>query len=223
MNEIESKVAFFLPTFNEEKSIKRVITDIKKAFNGYFFVVDGYSTDRTVEISRSMGIEVYNRCVPGKGAAFRKALEVASANNKEFLVFIDCDNTYDPKDIGKILENIELYDLVIGVRPMNKIHGFMKKFGNVFVTELMNILYNGHIKDSISGFKCLRVNKFKNIITEDGFAADALICVLALKYKMSVNTVPINYYEERTGNSKMSLWIGIKELAKFTVALIRLK
>ena len=51
-------LSIFIPTFNEEIHIERAL---KSAFNltKNVFVIDSYSTDRTVEIAERMGAKVY--------------------------------------------------------------------------------------------------------------------------------------------------------------------
>ena len=213
MNLISDNIALCLPTYNEEINIAPVLLDIQKAYSGLLFVVDGFSTDNTVKIAEQMGITVYTRELPGKGSAIQKAMEIAEQNNKEFLIYLDCDRTYSANDLIKLLENLEDYDLVIGVRPLKTIKSVSRRVGNVIATAIINIFYKGKLQDSLSGFKCLRVSKFKPLIQENGFLIESLICLYALKYKMSINLVPINYYE-RVGVSKMSTAQGLKALYK---------
>lgn len=214
----KNNIALFLPTFNEEQNIEAVIADIQKHFHGFLFVVDGFSTDNTVKIAQQMNVPVYFRDAHGKGAAIRMALEIAEANNKDFLLFMDCDRTYSPKNIPAMLQDIEGYDLVIGVRELKTIRPYFRRIGNIVATTVINLPLKGKIRDSISGFKCLRVNKFKDLIQENGFVADALICVYALKYGMKIQMVPIDYFE-RTGESKMGFWVGVRELVKLLKAI----
>ena len=213
MNLISDNIALCLPTYNEEINIAPVLLDIQKIYSGLLFVVDGFSTDNTVKIAEQMGIPVYTRELPGKGSAIQKAMEIAAQNNKEFLIYLDCDRTYSANDLIKLLENLEDYDLVIGVRPLKTIKSISRRVGNVIATAIINIFYKGKLQDSLSGFKCLRVSKFKPLIQENGFLIESLICLYALKYKMSINLVPINYYE-RVGVSKMNTAEGLKALYK---------
>ena len=206
-------IAFLLPTLNEEDSVKRMILNIKQNYQGLLFIVDGFSTDNTVKIATELGVPVYSRLAYGKGSAIQKALEIAALHGKEYLLFTDCDMSYDPNNIMDILHDLDKYDLVIGVRPLKTIGSVSRRVGNVIATAIINIIYKGKVQDSLSGFKCLRVNKFKPLIKEDGFVVESLICLYALKYNMSINLVPINYYE-RVGTSKMSTAKGIKELIK---------
>jgi dolichol-phosphate hexosyltransferase len=212
-------VAMFLPTFNEELNVKEVISGIRENFEGVLFIVDGYSTDNTVRIAEELKVPVFSRDAPGKGAAIRAALQIADELGKDFLLFMDCDSTYDAGDIEHMLYNIESYDLVIGTRPLSLVHTPFRRLGNKIATAIINLPFKGKIKDSISGFKCMRVKRFKHLIVEDGFVADALICLFALRDQMKIKLVPIKSYE-RKGQSKMGFWVGMLELVKLIAAIV---
>lgn len=215
-------IAFCLPTFNEEVNVEYVVSDIRKVYDGFLFIVDGFSTDNTVAMAEKMNVPVYKRTFNGKGSALQKALEISVENRKEFLMYMDCDRTYSAKDIIKITEHIQDFDLIVGERPLATIEPPYRRWGNIIVTGLINTVFNGKFTDSFSGFKCLRTNKYENAFTEKGFAIDPLLCAYALQYNMRINTIPIKYYK-REGESKINFAIGILEFIKFIRALWILK
>lgn len=49
-------ITIVLPTLNEEKAIGKVIDELLSEGYTNILVIDGYSTDRTVEIARSKGL-----------------------------------------------------------------------------------------------------------------------------------------------------------------------
>ncbi|NBX81455.1 MAG: glycosyltransferase family 2 protein, partial [Flavobacteriales bacterium] len=201
-----------------------VLLEIRKKFNGYVFLVDGFSTDNTVNLARKNGIDVFFRNNHGKGSAIQKALEIANSKKIEYLLFFDCDQTYSANDIEKFLFHLPSSDLVIGVRNLKSIKPFSRRLGNIVATKLINLALKGNIKDSISGFKGIRVSSFYQKIHENGFVADALICVIALNNKLKIEHVEIEY-NERVGKSKMNLLIGLIELFKllFSISKILMK
>jgi dolichol-phosphate hexosyltransferase len=217
-----NNIAFCLPTFNEEENVEYVVSDIRKVYADFLFIVDGFSTDKTVAIAEQLGVPVYKRTLKGKGSAIQKALEVAAQNGKDFLIYMDCDRTYNVADVIKITENIHDFDLVIGVRPLSAIKQFYRKFGNLIAAGLVNIAFNGNIKDPISGFKGLRVSKFKSLLTENEAVIEAIICAYALKYNMSIKMFPTDYYE-RVGKSKENRLSGIRYLITFVRKIIHMK
>ena len=51
MSKITDSCAFCLPTLNEEENVEYVVSEIRKVYNGFLFIVDGFSSDRTVVIA----------------------------------------------------------------------------------------------------------------------------------------------------------------------------
>ena len=115
--------SIILPAFNEEKAMGIVIDDIQKVMSqtsyAYeLFVVDDASSDRTVEIAKSKGIEVI--CHPfqrGSGAARKTGIRHAKG---DIIVMMVADGTYDVNDIPKMLALFPKVDQVIGARTCEK-------------------------------------------------------------------------------------------------------
>ncbi len=84
------KISVIIPAYNEEATIADVIKTVKKVskLDSIIVVSDG-STDRTVEIARSLGVNVceMERNI-GKGAAIMKGFE---KTDSEILLFLDAD------------------------------------------------------------------------------------------------------------------------------------
>lgn len=97
-------VSLVLPTLNEEKTVGKIISTIKRALVDRvplldeLLVIDSNSDDRTVDIVTSLGVPVYKHpeVLPeygsyrGKGEALWKSLHVATG---DIIVWIDSDIT----------------------------------------------------------------------------------------------------------------------------------
>jgi len=145
-------ISLALPTLNEEKTVGKIITTIKRQLVERFplideiVVIDSDSDDRTVEIVEALGIRVYKHpdilpqygSYPGKGEALWKSLYVTKG---DIIVWIDSDITgIHPKFvyglIGPLLTQPNL-GFVKGFyrRPLN-LGGQMLTTGGGRVTEL---------------------------------------------------------------------------------------
>ena len=107
----KSEIAIVIPTLNEEKGISSTIKTIKQSLDGKFsyeiLVVDGLSTDKTVEIAKSLGAKVIRQRRSGYGDALQAGFYyVDTQMNSLITVMIDADGTYEPKDIEKMAEII---------------------------------------------------------------------------------------------------------------------
>ncbi len=147
-----TSISLALPTLNEEKTVGKIVSTIKKQLVerfplvDEFIVVDSGSEDRTVEIVTNLGIRVVNHAdiLPlegsyrGKGEALWKSLHVTSG---DILVWVDSDITgFNPKFVygllGPLLTQPHL-GFVKGFyrRPLN-LGGQISTTGGGRVTEL---------------------------------------------------------------------------------------
>ncbi|MEM0079622.1 MAG: glycosyltransferase [Candidatus Nezhaarchaeales archaeon] len=196
-------VTILIPTLNEEKAIGRVIQELIE--NGYkkILVVDGYSSDRTVEVARENGAEVIYQVGHGKVAAIKTGLEKVDT---PYVLIMDGDGTYNPEDIEKLLKAAEHgYDEVIGFRVNRKNIPKLHRIGNKIISTVISLLMGQRVKDPCSGMYLLRTDFAKSLeITATGFDIEAEIVCQSLAHG-KVAEVPISY-RERVGRSKLRTW-----------------
>jgi len=115
-------VEIIIPTLNEESSIGDVIRSIKDQslpVKTSILVIDGGSTDRTIEICEEEKVPVIRQIGTGKGNAMKESID---HTDSEIVVFIDGDGTYSADDLGKLLSPIlqNKADMVVGSRLIGK-------------------------------------------------------------------------------------------------------
>jgi dolichol-phosphate hexosyltransferase len=208
---MSSEICIILPTLNEEKAIGRVIEEIPvRTLNtlGYkveVLVVDGISTDRTVQIAREMGARIIQEPRRGKGRAVRTALEGIKA---DFIFMLDGDYTYPSSYIPAMLEVLQKHPVVIGSRLRgNREKGAMRRFnlfGNNLLTNLANLLYRTRISDLCTGYWGFRRDAIENInLTSNGFQIEAELLIKTAKKGYKIAEIPIDY-RLRKGKAKLS-------------------
>ncbi len=204
LKNINALVTIVIPTKNEENAIEKVIDELHDYGFNNILVVDGFSTDRTVELARKKGAKVVNQYGRGKTGALKTAIDNITT---PYMVVIDGDYTYDPSNIKELLIHADTHAEVIGVRvptspeSMTKLH----KFGNKVLTGVFNLLVGTKISDLCSGLYVLRTNIAKRLRFEgSGFDVEAEIAAqIAAMDKIA--EVPINY-RPRLGKEKLSTW-----------------
>ena len=119
-----TKIAVLIPCYNEEKSIAKVIADVKKYLpSAEVYVYDNNSTDRTAEIAKKSGAVVKYENHQGKGNVVRRMFSDIDA---DVYVMTDGDETYDLsrcKDLINYLHDNNL-DMVVGARK--EVRKYMK-------------------------------------------------------------------------------------------------
>jgi len=195
-------VTILIPTLNEEEAIGKVIQELKSHGYRNILVVDGYSTDRTVEIAEKKGAKVIYQVGHGKAAAVKTGLEKVRT---PYVLIMDGDGTYDPKDIEKLLRAAAEHGLdeVIGYRVNRENIPLLNRIGNKVISLLLSLLMGQRIKDPCSGMYLLRTDMARNLeITATGFDIEVEIVAQMLALG-NVAEVPINY-RKRIGRSKLS-------------------
>jgi len=208
------KTLVCLPTKNEKESIVQMIDGILR-LNLDLIVVDENSKDGTIEIVKSHDVKIYQRDGSGKAYGVRKALEVALDLGYDNLALIDCDNSYQPEYIPRLLEFLPEYDMVVGARHMKDIQ-FSHRLVNLFHTGIINILFGSRLKDINSGLRIFKLNKFIEQFSATGFDIEAEITTKAIKNRLKIKEVSIQY-RKRSGRSKIRVWDTFRILKRIII------
>jgi dolichol-phosphate mannosyltransferase len=197
----KDQVSIVLPTLNESSAISQVIEEIKEEGYHSIIVVDGYSTDMTDRIAFGNGVKLAYQHGIGKAGAVKTALE---HEKKPYVLFMDGDGTYDPKDIWRLLNHADRYSHVIGARDrkyINRVH----RFGNWVISRLFSLLFGVKVTDVCSGMYLLETTEAKDYnLEEHGFVAEIELAAQSAT-KQQLTEVPINY-RPRIGKGKLSTW-----------------
>ena len=201
----KNDVTIVLPTLNEEKAIGLVIDELRKEGYNNIIVVDGYSSDRTVEIARSKGVKVIFQEGRGKGGAIKTAIKYVKT---PYILVMDADHTYDPKYIERMLEKASEYDEIIGMRKNREKIPWIHRIGNRIISLTISILMGKRINDPCSGMYLLKTETIKKLeLTSAGFDIEIEICgqIAAIG---KITEIPIKY-RERIGPPKLRATQGI--------------
>ncbi|MCP8317830.1 MAG: glycosyltransferase [archaeon] len=197
------QVTVVLPTLNEEEAVDIIIKEVKSAGFENILVVDGYSSDRTVDIAKQNGIKVILQHGRGKVMAMETAVNHVET---PYMLVMDCDCTYDPKEIWLLLNHGEQFDMVIGARRNCRDNiPSVNRFGNWVITKAFNALLGKGLSDVCSGMYLLRTDMAKKLeFSTSGFSVEV---EMASQLAMDgiVTEVPVSY-RKRVGKQKLSRW-----------------
>ncbi|MEM1961506.1 MAG: glycosyltransferase family 2 protein [Sulfolobales archaeon] len=202
----KEEITVLIPTLMEEEAIGLVLSELKSEGYTNILVVDGHSTDRTVEIAKSMGVEVTYQDGRGKADAIKTGLRYVRT---PYVVVMDGDYTYNPKDIEKLLESMDEYDEVIGVRDRANIPR-VNRFGNLVITWLFNLLFGTKLRDVCSGMYLLRTDVAREVGFESrGFSVEVEIAAHVASTGGRIGEVEISY-RKRIGRPKLRKVHGLQ-------------
>ena len=200
---MRDQVTVVVPTLNEEDAVGPLIDEIKAAGYAKILVVDGYSTDRTVEIAKAKGVLVVGQHGKGKTGAVLVARDIVDT---PYFLLMDGDHSYDAHDIDKFVIHANEYDQVIGFRPKgNSNITRTHRFGNWILTKTFNFLMGSNIPDVACGMYLLRTQTARQLIIDvQGLEVDHEIAAqVFMDGRMTY--VPINY-RPRLGQTKVLTW-----------------
>jgi dolichol-phosphate mannosyltransferase len=208
-----AQLSVLLPTLNEEANIERVIREVRSTLPmAEIIVIDGLSTDKTVEVAEKLQARIILVRKKGKGAAIKEAF---SQVDSDYVFMMDADLTYPTKDLPKFLEKLEEYDVVMGSRfkghiaegSMSLINGI----GNRIICLWASVLYLKPVSDICTGMWGFRKKAYKSIeITSQTFELECNMFAQAVKKGFKIVEIPINY-SRRGGTSKVQLVDGVKD------------
>ena len=216
----EKKVVAVLPAYNAEKTLQATFDDIPKDWVDEILLVDDCSRDRTVELSRELGIRTiehaHNRGYGGnQKTCYRTALDQMAA---DIVVMVHPDHQYDPTIIPELVKPIlaGTADAVFGSRMLGgrPIEGGMPKwkyFANLFLTMVENATFYVYLSEYHSGFRAYSKKFLETVNFEansDNFVFDTEIIAQGVHKGMRIREIPIRtrYFAEA---SQIGFWRSV--------------
>ncbi len=218
---VNSDVVVLIPTLNEEEGLAPTVLEVKQFLDKpYILVVDGNSTDGTVDVAKRLGLDVVFQDGRGKGDAIAKALKSLKADPR-YVVFIDADYTYPAEYIPRMIRILE-ENPEVGMVCGNR---FSKPFsmanvrsayyiGNRFLA-FVHFLVNGvNMRDPLTGLRVVRWEIIKDWQPRSkGFDVEAELNYLVERKGYKIREIPI-HYRKRLGEKKLKLRHGFTILRR---------
>jgi glycosyltransferase involved in cell wall biosynthesis len=201
-------ISVVIPARNEGDNIAWVLQRIP-AFVDEIVIVDGRSTDNTVEVARHVrpDIVVVSDNGLGKGDAMRVG---GMAARGSIIVMIDADGSMDPGEIERYVEPLaQEYDFVKGSRFLKgggtSDMTYLRKVGHRGLLTLANVMYGSNWTDLCYGFCAFRRSAFEELALDaDGFEIETQMVVRATRMALRIAEVPSFEYPRRSGLSQLN-------------------
>jgi glycosyltransferase involved in cell wall biosynthesis len=190
-------VTVIICTLNEAQNLPHVLPKIPDWVDE-FLLVDGNSTDDTVEVAKKLrpDIKVVTQPGKGKGDALKYGIGQASG---EIIVTLDADGETPPEEINRFIEPLlNGYDFAKGSRLYKQKPQKMPKyrwFGNKVLAITCNMLFNTRFSDICSGYNSFKKKNFIMLdltcnVKELGCSMEQQMIIRAKKAGMKVKEVP---------------------------------
>ena len=208
-----------IAALNEEEGIGLTITEMMDALNNpQVLVVDGNSTDRTIEVAKNLGAAVAFQEGKGKGDALAKGLEHLNPEAK-YIVITDADYTYPAESVPDMIKHLE-ENPEVGMVCGNRLNGNVQKealhrvfhIGNLLIAFTYNLLSDIPLKDPLTGLRVVRADILRGWkVKSKGFDIEVELNRLVEKRGYGIVEVPIQY-RERLGQKKLGIKHGARNL-----------
>jgi dolichol-phosphate mannosyltransferase len=199
-------------TLNEEEGVGPTLTEVNNSLqNPLCLVVDGRSTDRTVEIAQECGAQTLFQKGLGKGDAIATALSHTKGLNVKYVALIDADFTYPAKYLStmiKILEENPTVGMVSGNRLSKQLKFDIMPnvfhIGNKFLSFTHSLLNGVDMDDPLTGLRVVRQEIVSNWNPKSkGFDIEVEMNRIVDNMGYSIVEIPIEY-RARLGEKKLS-------------------
>jgi glycosyltransferase involved in cell wall biosynthesis len=205
-----SEFTIIVPVYNEELNLERVekellsYLNIAKKETSILFVNDG-STDTSQQLiegicSRNENFNFINfKENKGLSAALKAGFDTVET---PLLGYIDSDLQTSPNDFNVLLDQIDNYDLVTGIR-MHRKDSFIKNTSSKLSNNIRNAFTQDGMEDTCCPLKVIKTEYAKNIPMFNGL--HRFLPAMILLQKGTVLQVPIQHFPRIAGEAKFGI------------------
>ena len=213
------KTLIISPTYNERKNIKQLVNMvIGENPELHLLIVDDNSPDGTGEKVKKLQTEYKNLFLEtrpkksGLGTAYIFGFKWALEKKYDNIIQMDADLSHNPKDLPRMVNNLQKYDLVIGSRYINGIsvvnwplRRLMLSYG---ANAYSRVITGMPIMDGTGGFKAWKSSVVSSIdldsVKSQGYSFQIEMNFRVWLKKFNIKEIPIIFSDRTIGQSKMS-------------------
>ena len=214
------KTSLIVMTLNEIDGMRVIMPQIDRSWLDQIIIVDGGSTDGTIEWAQDNGFEVYVQKQSGPRRAYP---EVWPLIRGDVVITFSPDGNSLPEAIPELIAKMnEGYDMVIASRYLGDAKSdddsALTGFGNWLFTKTVNWLHGGHYTDAMVIYRAFRKNMIQELDLdhEDAYALverlfwteigwEPLMSVRAAKARLKIGEIPADEPPRIGGERKLQI------------------
>jgi len=217
-------VQVIITALNEEHGIGLTLSELSQHLKAIkIIVVDGRSTDQTVDVAKTLGAKVVYQDGIGKGDALAKGIKCLDPST-EYVIITDADYTYPvdslPRMIQILKENSQV-GMVCGNRFSGRTdtEAFHNLFslGNKLIALTHTLLNNVNLQDPLTGLRVVRADLLRDWqVRSSGFDIEVELNAYIGRRGYATVEVPI-LYRPRIGQKKLKISDGATIIKRILV------
>jgi glycosyltransferase involved in cell wall biosynthesis len=216
------RIAVVLPAYNAEKTLEATIAELPEIVD-IKILVDDYSTDRTVELARRLGLLVFVHDKNyGYGRNQQTCYREALAEGADVVIMVHPDYQYTPRLVTAMASMVayDIYDVVLGSRIIGgtALLGGMplyKYVSNRLLTAFENVFLRVKLSEYHTGYRAFS----RKVLTDlpllensDDFVFDNQMLAQCVYFGFRIGEVscPTKYFEDASSiNFRRSVKYGL--------------
>jgi glycosyltransferase involved in cell wall biosynthesis len=204
------QISVVIPVYNEKENLailmEELTTTFRKINKSYeVILVDDGSTDKSYEIMKTMAARDHRVKVirfkrnAGQTAAFDAGFKLAEG---EIVITLDADLQNDTADIPLLLEKMDVYDLVCGIR-MKRADSWIRLVSSQIANYVRNKLSDEEVTDTGCSLKAYRKEYLKRLKLFNGM--HRFFPTLMKMEGAKVSEVSVHHRPRKFGKSKYNI------------------
>jgi glycosyltransferase involved in cell wall biosynthesis len=199
--------------------MKAIMPRIKKEWVNEIIIVDGGSTDGTLEYAKEQGYATYVQKKKGIRHAYIEGIPLVKT---DYIISFSPDGNSVPEAIPCLLKKIEEgNDMVIASRYLDhaKSHDddFITRFGNWLFTKVINVFHGSNYTDALVIYRIYKKSLFYELKmdTEESYnmekwffttmGIEPLLSIRCAKYKKKYTEIPEDEPKRIGGERKLQV------------------
>ena len=206
------QVSIVIPALNEGRNLRLLLPRLHRAVSDSgvqeyeIIVVDGGSTDDTIEVATDLGTRTVRQEEPGYGGALRAGFQVV---NGEYVLTLDADLSHDPDFIRPMWEARREAEIIVASRyvPQGSAQmPFIRKVLSLILNKVFTKGLSLPLHDISSGFRLYRSSTIKNMSLEStDFDVLEEILIRCYAQGWRIKEIPFRYLPRQRGDSHINL------------------
>ena len=204
-------LTIIVPIYNEEDNLLRV----EETLSSYIKIATVHTqillvNDGSIDNSQKLIEDICNRNTSFKFISFKDNRGLSAAIKAGFdscttplVGYIDADLQTHPEDFNLLLEHIESYDLVTGVRA-NRKDSFVKNMSSKIANGIRRTFTHDGMDDTGCPLKIIKTEYAKRIPMFKGL--HRFLPAMILLQNGKIIQIPVRHFPRIAGEAKFGLW-----------------
>jgi glycosyltransferase involved in cell wall biosynthesis len=218
---VDPTVTLLIPTLNEVEGMRAIMPRIKPEWCHQTIVLDGGSTDGTIEYAKAHGYTVVVQSKPGMRQAYNEVLPLITG---DMTITFSPDGNSIPELIPDLIAKMkEGFDMVIVSRYLSGAKSddddWLTGFGNWLFTKTVNVLHRAKYTDVMVIYRAFWTRLIRELELEQDrwyrtpewlfrtrISWEPLLSVRAARRKLKITEIPGDEPPRIGGERKLQVW-----------------